>query len=296
MASGRIIGEKRTGSSAVRMDDGIGIVFSDTYEFLVEASSKETRRSQILLDTPGLPIVGFTLTENGGICKSKSASRNEDHPLYWEVKCEFSSEIDNQQQDPNSGDPSDPTTWIPLASIGIESHSEEATVDAEGNAIVNSARMPFDYSVNLSENITTMRFWQYEDDNQSFFRTNVFKRDGVCNANDFQGFPSYTLLLNVESATFGYYYGKRCWKVEYVIKYKRSNWNVKLLDIGPMHKKNPGVDDTLVPFRTDGDGIRYIGKLESNGGKRPDNLDPRVIERLVFYGTANFQGFLRVKL
>jgi hypothetical protein len=293
MASGTIVGEKKTGSSSIRLGNSYNMVFSDTYEFLVMANSKETSRAQILMDTPGLPIVGFTVLENGAICKSKQASRREEHPLYWDVVCEFDSEIDSQQQDPNSGNPNDPTTWIPIGSLEIESYTEEKVKDANGDPIVNSAGTPFDYAVQVTKNIVGIRFWQYENDSIEFVGE-LSQRSSKVNIFAFNGFPPGHLLLEVEEADFGIYYGRKCWKIQYKLKYKGDAWSREYLDIGPFYKPNANANPgDLLPFKT-ADGSRYIGKLESDGTKRSDLLPALTIETSDYY-PKDFNQFLRIK-
>src|SRR5690554_3463730 len=127
-----LIGPRREGSTRVRSSDGIP-VFEATYHYLVKADSLSASRLSILEDTPGLPQVSRDYLLDGfAMCRSASATQRTEQALYWEVACEFSTEVKESQDSQNPG--SDPTTWKPVYETKFERIQEVVTEDASGVA------------------------------------------------------------------------------------------------------------------------------------------------------------------
>ncbi len=115
MAS-EIFGEKRSGSGSVKQGSNNSLAFTSTVTFIVVTDSTSITREEVLLQTPGLPTVGLLYGPYQLVCTSKSCTRSEVNPLYWDVVCEFESNNEDQEQDQNN--PSDnPTTWIPIFKV-----------------------------------------------------------------------------------------------------------------------------------------------------------------------------------
>lgn len=276
-----VIGEARPGQASLRSRGGQPIL-EETYNFLVKAESKTTSRINVL-STPGLPIVGVTVSAFGySVCNGKSATRRENQPLYWDVSTTFSSEVDERQ---NNQDPqSDPQTWVPIYETKFERLQEIATKDQNGDAIANSAGQPFENGVMRSRFIPVWEFWQFE--NASVSDETIIARNEVVNSDVFKGRAAGTLLCTVMSSVIGFYYGNRRRFTQYAIRYNSENWKHKRLDVGTVYLDT----GAQLPYEVKGEVI--LGSLNGSGAKVTPGDPPAVVEFDV-YATANFASFLR---
>jgi len=153
--SATIVGSatKRDGSCAIRSSKGMPIL-DETYYFLVRCTAKDEPYVSVLNAT-GLPYVGVTVSPSGyGVCRSKSATRSTDNPLYWDVQCDFSSEVEERSD--NQDPATDPTTWVPIYETKFERLSETVTKDLAGTSIANSAGQANLSPIDLKVGITTV--------------------------------------------------------------------------------------------------------------------------------------------
>ena len=138
---------KRDGACAIRQSNGMPIL-DETYYFIVVCTAKDEPYTSVLNAT-GLPLVGVTLSPSGyGICKSKTATRRTGNPLYWDVACTFSSEVDERSG--NQNPTTDPTTWVPIYETKFERLSEIVTKDLNDVSFANSAGQPFPQGLTVS--------------------------------------------------------------------------------------------------------------------------------------------------
>jgi hypothetical protein len=294
MAS-EIVGEKREGSATVSKGEGaFNLKFKETYKFLVVTDSTYVSREEVLLDTPGLPIVGLTSISNNLVCISKSADRNGTHPLYWDVTAEFESEEEEQKQDENN--PSDnPATWIPIFKID-SFQTKERTIFTDYTRptvlrICNSAGQPFDQPLTKKLTYCTISFTQFEDssvDIQTIMDRNMCVNDSrYFFGNSAAGAPARTLLLEVTSAELGYYNRYRAWKVGYKVTYDPETHDERILDVGSSYLDG-GV---LKPYMDDQNQFRIVGYLDGSGAKKPNANTPHAL-RFVTYRQIDF-SFIR---
>lgn len=277
-----IIGEKRAGEGRIRSSGGVAI-FEETYEYLVKSDNKENSRINIIT-TPGLPVVNVTQSAFGfTICKTKDATRREENPLYWDVTCEFSSEVDERQsgQDPET----DPTEWLPIYETKFERLQEVVTKDLDDDAIANSAGQPYETGLTISRFIPVWEFYQFEA--ASITDEQVIDRNEVINSTTFKGRAAETLLLSVMSSVVGFYYGSRRRLTQYSLKYNSRKWTHKRLDVGTVYLSG-GVH---LPYLDD-EGNMMLGALDGAGAKQPVGTAPAVRE-FDMYPQISF-SFLRV--
>ena len=279
-----VLGETRPAQISIRSNGGIPTI-DETYNFLVQAESKDTSRINVI-STPGLPIVNVTVSSFGlSVCRSKTATRRPDRADYWDVTCEFSSEVDERQsgQDPEG---TDPNAWVPVYETKFERLQEHATKDRSGDAIANSAGQPFETGIIRARYIPVWEFFQFES--ALLTDEQVIERNEVVNNDTFLGRPEKTLLCTVLSSVIGYYYGARRRLTQYSLKYNSQTWVHKRLDVGTVY-----IDSGVYKPYLDDDGNVILGGLDGSGGKVAVGTKPSVLEFDMFE-PVNFSSFLRV--
>tara|TARA_R110000868_G_scaffold230_1_gene2151 strand:- start:3018 stop:3875 length:858 start_codon:yes stop_codon:yes gene_type:complete len=274
MAS-EIVGEKRGGSGSIKRGEGNSLTFTSSVTFLVVTDSKSVTREEVLLQTPGLPIVGLLYGPYQLVCTSKSCTRSEINPLYWDVVCEFESNKEDQKQDQNN--PSEnPTTWIPVFKVDSFTTKEKIIIKDRttptAKTISNSAETPFETPLTETKTLAQFSFVQFENPAQDL-KTLMDRNDSV-NKTTFAGRAARTLLLELSGAELGYFGGFNAWRVAYKCTYDPDTFDVKMLDVGPV---------TLAGQRcVDVNGIPIIGNLDGSGNQ-------------VSAGTAPYEITFRIK-
>jgi hypothetical protein len=277
------LGETRPAQISIRSNGGIPII-DESYNFLVQAESKDTSRISVV-STPELPLVNVTVSSYGlSVCKSKQATRRPDRADYWDVTCEFSSEVDERQsgQDPEG---TDPNAWVPVYETKFERLQEHVTKDMNDDAVANSAGQPFETGIIRARYIPVWEFFQFES--ALITDEQIIERNEVVNSATFLGRPAKTLLCTVLSSVIGYYYGARRRLTQYSLKYNSQTWMHKRLDVGTVHIEG-GV---YKPYLVDGSVI--LGGLDGSGAKVATGSKPAVLEFDMF-APVNFSTFLRV--
>lgn len=284
-----VIGEMREGSASIKKGNGTSLTFTSQFHFLVIADSPTTSREEILLGTPGLPIVGVVYGLIQATCTGISAKRNPKNVLYWDVTCDFDTGREDQKQNPSDPDNPDPTTWLPVFVIdSFETKQRVLTFDKSSVPVpcVNSAHQPFREP--LTENLTlcAFTFTQFEDPSQDI--NAIMDRNESVNSITFTGRDARTLKLNVTGAELGYYVGVPAWRCTYKVTYDPDTWDVDMIDCGPNQLDGTG----LIPCK-DKNGVRIIGNLNGSGVQQDQDDDPFVI---IFrtYKELDFNAFIRV--
>lgn len=264
---GTLVGQKRTGSARIRSSNGIPLV-DESYEYTVQGAAGEGRIS-ILENTPGLPRVGLSITAEGGaVCKTADAQRREGNALIWDVTAEFSSEVDESQQNP---DPStNPEAWIPVRETKSERIQEVVTTDQSGDAIANSAGQSFANGLTITRLIPVWEFFQIES--AGITDETILGRSEVVNESTYKGKAAKTWLLTVLSSVVGYYYGQPRRLTRYSIKYNHKTWQHKRLDVGTVWKDG----SNLEPYE-DNKGNIINGPLNGTGGKQAAGTAPAIL-------------------
>jgi hypothetical protein len=225
----QLIGEARQGGFSVKSSGGVPTLV-ETYEFRVKADSINASRISVSF-TPGLPIVNQSISAFGlTTCRSKDATRDPINPLYWDVVCEFSSEVE-ENQDRGGADEfgSDPTEWLPIYETRFERMSEIVNVDASGNPITNSANEMFPEGMTRSRFIPVWTFFQFEP--PTVTDETIIGRNEVVNSAIFRGRAIKTLLCTISKSTIGFYYGQKLRFTQYELRYNVRTWQLKRLDM-----------------------------------------------------------------
>ena len=279
-----ILGEKREGSGSIRKQ-GKRLVFEEQYSYIVQASDKNATRLAVL-STPGIPRVGLTLSAGGfAICQSVDCNRDPVNPVIWHVTANFASDVQEDTSGANESQSGDPTVWQPIAELSFETYTEPRKVDANGNQIVNSAGQVLQGTLNITRTLVRYDFEQFEPSSTDI--DDIADRNEKVNSGTFQGKSAKTLKLTVRSASLGYYYGYKVWRIAYSMVYKPDTWQVKLADIGNSYLSG-GV---LVPFE-DSEKNRIVGNLNGSGGKVTDGDPPATLTKDIFEAISF--SFLRV--
>jgi hypothetical protein len=281
-------GEGRAGQASLRSTGGIPVL-DETYHFLVEAASKDTSRIDVLLNTPGLPLVGQTVSAFGfSVCRSVSAVKRPEQAKLWDVTAEFSSEVDERQGGASGGqDPqSDPETWVPVYETKFERLQEVATKDRDGDAIANSAGQPFETGIIRARYIPIWEFFQFEP--ATVTDEQVIERNETVNNATFRGRAANTLLCTVMSSVIGFYYGSPRRLTQYSLRYNSQDWLHKRLDVGTVYLSA----GDLLPYE-DESGNVILGALNGSGGKQAAGTAPSVLSFAMF-SAVDFSAFLRI--
>jgi hypothetical protein len=262
-----IVGEKRSGSGSVKRGESNSLTFSSSYTFLVVTDSKSVTREEVLLQTPGLPIVGLLYGPYQLVCTSKSCTRSEVNPLYWDVVCEFESNKEDQKQDPNN--PSDnPTSWVPVFKVDSFTTKEKVITEDRttptAKTISNSAETPFETPLTETKTLAQFSFVQFEDASQDL--KTLMDRNDTVNKTSFAGRSARTLLLELSGAELGYFGGYQAWRVSYKCTYDPDTHDVTMLDVGPVTAAGQRCVDV--------NGIPIIGNLDGSGNQKAAGLPP----------------------
>jgi hypothetical protein len=277
---------KREGECRIRSQKGVPIL-EETYSYLVVATSKDEPYVQVL-DTPGLPLVGLTVSPSGfGICQTKNATRNTDNPLYWIVKCDFSSDVEERSGGNQNNPYTSPTAWVPVYETKFERVQELVNKDLRNFAVINSAGQSFPEAITVTRKIPMWEFFQFEP--ATVTDEQVIDRSETVNVSTFRGRDAGTLLLTVLSSVIGFYYGTRLRLTQYSLRYNKKGWQHKRLDVGTAYLDG-GI---LKPyFDNDTDQNIILGNLNGLGEKASPVIGPAILEFKI-YDEIDFNSFLR---
>lgn len=283
MANLTLRGEKREGDFRLSSKAGIPVV-EETYSYIVESDDEYVDRDEVSRFEE-LPRVNVTRATSGiTICKTKRSERRPGNTKFWDVTCEFSSEVDerSEEQDPET----DPNEWIVVYETKFERLQEVVTKDINGTPICNSAGQPFQSGLTLSRFIPCWEFYQFEP--ATVTDEQIIARNETINEAEFKGRAAETLLLTIMSSVIGYYYGQRRRLTQYSLKYNKRGWQHKRLDAGTQYL-NPSAPPRYKPYLDD-EGNLMVGPLNGSGAiaNTPAILEFDVFEQL------DFSEFLRV--
>lgn len=235
-----IVGEMREGKGSIKKGSNMTLTYSSTFHFLVVTDDKFTTREEVLLYTPGLPIVGVVYGLIQATCTGIDADRRKDNPIYWDVVCTFDTAAEQQKQSPDNPDSPDPTTWIPIFIVdAFETRDKVLKMDFSPTPkkCVNSAGTPFADPITDTETICCFSFTQFED--ASLGLKTIMDRNGRVNTAAFSAngetFEARTLKLNVLKAEKGLFMQFPAWRIEYRVAYDPETWDEDRLDVGPVH-------------------------------------------------------------
>jgi hypothetical protein len=287
--------------------------FKLSFDFIIETDDKYTSREAIMFGTPGIPIVGKQYGPLGAKCTSVTCNRSEESAFIWFCTAELETGDGNQQQDPENSN--DPTDWIPTFKIDGFGTKEEVLIEdftpssvttaprlfAGPYVLANSAGQIFDPPYTRTKLLPQFSAVQFETASTTLL--DIAKRhdtvnDGSLDLGEGMGvFPARTLLCTVKSAELGFYYGIKCWKVEYQLTYDLDTFDVKNADFGTVYLdgsppfSRPYMDATnsfVINGPLDGSGDRVL-----DGDGNPDAQNVAILKFRV-KKEKNFGNFIRV--
>lgn len=259
--------ELRDGGGSVKVGTGQQLIFASRWKFIVVADSTSVTREEILLGTPGLPIVGLVYGVTQQKCTSKSAERKKENALYWDVVCEFESGAENQKQSEDNPDSPDPTTWVPVFTVdSFETKQKVIYQDFSDppKTIKNFADQLYSEPLAKTCTLCSFSFVQFEDPSQDI--DDIMERNDTVNKDAFQARGARTCKLNVTSAELGYFGTFNAWKVSYRVTYDPDTWDVEMLEVGTVFKDTTD-GDKIKPYMDQTGSHRVVGKLDTNGDK-----------------------------
>lgn len=288
----RVIGEQRVGDINLNIGSNGQTVVEETYTYTVEADSKFDSRL-LVSQCPGLPQVGVSFSSSGlAKCRSISGSRREENPKIWDFVCNFSSEVDQDNQTNISG--ADPETWVPIRRTLFEKLETQEFKDRDGKVFATSANEPY------ADGITRVRFlpvWEFDQFESATVRDeDIIARNEKINDSSYKGFDKDTLLVRVVDSIIGFYYGQRRRLTKYRITYNEDTWNPEVLDKGEWYLD---ANKKRVPFPDAVGRGDWVGFLNGNGGKLTfadeQNPNPNEFKYRTFrmYDRISFSSFLR---
>ena len=280
---GTVIGQQRQGDIRVR-SSRVGPVVEQTIVYKVRADSKFEPDASVIL-SPGLPRVDQSVTSDGwAVCRSLAAVRSEEHAEVWNVTAEFSSEIEEGQQNPAPG--TNPELWVPVYETKSTRLEEHVTKDINDVAVSNSAGQPFENGLVITRLIPIWDFFQFES--AAIDDETILERNETVNDSTFRGRDAKTLLCTIVSSVIGFYFGAPRRLTQYQLHYNRKTWQHRRLDVGTIFldggDRKPFLDD-------DGETV-ITGALNGTGGKATGSPPKPAELTFDLYETSSF-GFLR---
>ena len=264
----QIVGEMREGQGSIKKGSNMTLTYTSTFNFLVVTDDKFTTREEVLLNTPGLPVVGVVYGLIQATCTGKDCTRRKDNPIYWDVVCTFDTGAEQQQQPPDDPESPDPTTWLPVFIVdSFETRDKVLKMDFSPTPkkCVNSADDPFSDPITVTETICCFSFTQFEQPGQGL--KTIMDRNGTINKTAMNSvgetFEARTLKLNVTKAEKGLFMGFVAWRIEYRVAYDPDKWDEDRLDVGP----NQIVNATKIVCMDQERRFRIVGNLNGSGAQ-----------------------------
>jgi len=312
----------REGNVRLRVKKDGSLTNEQDYHFRIKADSLTQSREEILLNTPGTPKFGVPYGAFGMMLKGCDGNRLDEDALLWDCVFNLSNQVEEGENSGPDGQPQigDPTEWIPVIELGFEDYEEvfqrslNATADevdsdqtvggVDGTETpgtgynarnwTNSAGQPYESGFVRQMRIITRQFTQFEplDGPRAVTLDQIEARNDTLNKTEFAGKPKRTLKLSVNGVAAGFYYGMRCWRVDYVMAYKKTDWRLKKLDVGwyyidsgDSNKKKKFLDDDDPPSN-------IVGALNGKGDKATNQFEPFVRAHKEFE-SIEFADFIR---
>lgn len=241
-------------------------------------------RSEILFNTPGLPLIGSTIYA-GMLCIGGDANRKDENASIFDVVMTFSNDVtaDDPNNGPNGAQQGDPTLWIPVRRVLWETKTEWRDVDCSTppKKLANSAREPFEEKMQIQRHCLAWEFVQFEP--LSVTDTLLLERNEVMNLNPWptsNSKPAKTWFCRVLESDVGFYAGYRCRRTLYRVAYDEFKWTDKRLDIGTKYLSSGKPVEYMVlgiqgKYPLNGSGARRLAEDGSviSGGGEPAELE-----------------------
>jgi hypothetical protein len=258
-----------------------------------------TRTFQVITDSaldgplyvrqaPGIPVRGSiyatdTEIDPGARVKSITPSQS-DNPKVWEVRVEYSSTTEDEQENP--------LERAPEISWSAAPYTRVAWKDNNGKAIVNSAGQYFDPPLEVDDSRPVLTITRNE---ASFNPSLAIDYQDAVNSDAFLGFSpgqAKVAMIQASSATENDVF---FWRVTYEFAFRREGWALSVLDQG-RYEKVSGKPVPIKEYDTAGNAIpgsHVTDPVPLSGGSRLDNPGPDSVQFLSFtvYKERAFSAF-----
>lgn len=254
----------REGGVRCTYNEGV-IDREEDWHFNVRSDQVDVNRNDVLYNTPGLPLIGVTIS-NGMLCKGGDAERDPGDAKLWRVSLTFSTSVDQNDANNNTAQQQgDPTLWVPVRRLMWETKEEISQTDANGNPILNTAGQPFEGGIVKRRYLPAWEFVQWEP--LSVTDLQILERMSVVNNGTWpptNGKPAKTWQCRVLDSVVGFYSGYRCRMTTYRVVYDVEKWTEKRPSIGTSYRIGGG-SGSLTDYIVKGSKIK--GKLTSTGDR-----------------------------
>lgn len=267
----------------------------EDWHFNVLADDIDQNRADILFNTPGLPVIGVTISNNM-LCKGGDAQRDPDKALLWRVSLTFTDSLDqNDAANNNAQQGGDPTLWVPVRRLLYDTKEEIMDTDASGNPCVNTADQPFTTKMTRKRFLPAWEFTQFEPaavSDVAVLANNEVMNDGIWPPNS--GLEARTWFCRVLDSIVGFYAGYRCRMTIYRVTYDFKKWTDKRLSVGNLYKNG----SNRFPYIVRGQLIE--GPLTSTGDRVIDENGATISGRTLHtveldpVPVVDFTSFLRI--
>lgn len=294
-----IFGKKTEGSVGIRRGQGNLLTVEQDWHYIIQSDQVDpssNQRTALLYDTPGVPL--FNTNYGGLFLESADATRREELPFisnsvksWWDCTYHLSSQpSEGNDRDQNGNQQTGaPTAWVPLVELSFEDYEEvfrqglpiapseehpsiggndEAGYNAQ--IWVNSAGQPFESGFVLNHRIVTRRFTQFEPSSRDL--DTILEWHNRLNDREYLGKPKRTLRLMLDGVTLGTYYGTRCYRCDFTLAYKPTDWRLKQNDAGWHYRDSNG---DLQPFFDKANPPNQVlGSLNGQGEPAANEREP----------------------
>lgn len=205
-------------------------------------------------------------TDAGSLCWEVTPVRDTENELWWEVTCEFSSDMRGGEGGPLGQDPrydtTNPLQNPPVVTWDHWEEEAEITFDRFGEAILTPVGKP--YSPPLIRRVKHSRVVIVR--NELFYPTVVDQTmRGVLNSDWFYGWAPRQAMFEDVSATSQFAQNLFFWQVRYEIRFKKPDFDRDVLRMDTVVLKQQTVEPFLfLPAIPEADGIPHTNPVMLN--------------------------------
>jgi hypothetical protein len=225
-----------------------------------------------------------TESDTGCLCK-KITPRQSDNPKVWEIRVEYDSETDDEEENPLDR----PAVYA----WSFQPATRAVWKDIDGHGILNSAGQYFDPPIEIDDSRPVLTVTRNEAD---FDPALAISYQDAVNDSDFLGFDAGQAKVANISATSQFENDVAYWQVQYEFHFRREGWELQILDQG-RYAKVGGKLVRIPEYDSAGNAIpnSHVADpvpLDGNGA-RLDSPTPATVEFLPFtvYEEKDFSAF-----
>jgi hypothetical protein len=192
----------------------------------------------------------------------------------WEITVDYDNKTTPADKQEAQDKTQDPTLKPPIFKFGSVKGTKTVNVDTVGNAVVNSAGMPFENGLEIPWCHPTIQITTYKNSfdftKVSTFVNSINQAAWVVSALPFT-FAANTVLCTEYTFSSVFEQNAYYWQVDITLEYDPEGWNpVKILDCGTHTKGEPGGKPQPILSDDGTSGVTSPIPLDGNG----EVLDP----------------------